>query len=258
MSKLGDFFQDAGGAIAGVVGNLIGIDMQGDENMRVARYQMSSQRKLIDRMNEYNSPKNQMSRFQDAGLNPHLIYGQGSPGNQSSPGNAPDLRPRDFGMLMQSLGQAPMQVAQMRLLQSQTNAVNAKTEQTHAVAALNRLQAQVIEKNPLLDDDGFKAIIDGLKATAAIKTEQVTQNQAKSFVDQASAGHQVSKIFKEIQLLEQRYKLSLLDEKLRAEVLKSKEFQNSILEIQKKFVADGEIGPQQIYQFINLLLNKAL
>jgi len=30
---------------------------------------------------EYNSPKNQMSRYSAAGLNPQLIYGQGTPGN---------------------------------------------------------------------------------------------------------------------------------------------------------------------------------
>lgn len=35
--------------------------------------------------NEYNSPQSQMQRYQAAGLNPHLIYGQGSSGNASSP-----------------------------------------------------------------------------------------------------------------------------------------------------------------------------
>jgi hypothetical protein len=42
-----------------------------------------------DYMNYYNSPANQMSRFKQAGLNPHLIYGRGTAGNQSSaPGAA--------------------------------------------------------------------------------------------------------------------------------------------------------------------------
>lgn len=35
--------------------------------------------------NLYNSPQAQMQRFQEAGLNPHLIYGQGSSGLASSP-----------------------------------------------------------------------------------------------------------------------------------------------------------------------------
>lgn len=34
--------------------------------------------------NEYNSPKAQMARFKAAGLNPHLIYGQGNEGNAST------------------------------------------------------------------------------------------------------------------------------------------------------------------------------
>lgn len=33
--------------------------------------------------NEYNSPSSQMARYQAAGLNPLLIYGQGNPGNAS-------------------------------------------------------------------------------------------------------------------------------------------------------------------------------
>lgn len=37
-----------------------------------------------NRQNEYNSPKNQMQRYKDAGLNPQLIYGQGTPGNASA------------------------------------------------------------------------------------------------------------------------------------------------------------------------------
>lgn len=44
-------------------------------------------RRAIDRQNAYNDPRNQMARLQAAGLNPHLVYGQGvqgASGNQSS------------------------------------------------------------------------------------------------------------------------------------------------------------------------------
>lgn len=43
-------------------------------------------------MNWYNSPEQQMQRYKDAGLNPHLIYGQGTPGNMTS---APSYNPPD-------------------------------------------------------------------------------------------------------------------------------------------------------------------
>lgn len=38
---------------------------------------------MVDKANAYNSPKSQMERFSEAGLNPNLIYGQGTPGNQT-------------------------------------------------------------------------------------------------------------------------------------------------------------------------------
>lgn len=37
-----------------------------------------------ERQNRYNTPSAQMARFKEAGLNPHLIYGKGTPGNSSS------------------------------------------------------------------------------------------------------------------------------------------------------------------------------
>lgn len=44
-----------------------------------------SARKEARKMNAYNSPKAQMKRFREGGLSPYLIYGQGTPGNMSSP-----------------------------------------------------------------------------------------------------------------------------------------------------------------------------
>jgi len=41
------------------------------------------QEKMWHMNNEYNSPVMQMQRFKEAGLNPHLIYGQGNSGNAS-------------------------------------------------------------------------------------------------------------------------------------------------------------------------------
>lgn len=39
------------------------------------------EKEMWNLQNEYNSPEKQMERYQEAGLNPHLIYGQGNPGN---------------------------------------------------------------------------------------------------------------------------------------------------------------------------------
>lgn len=61
---------------------------QATSGEREHQYQMTDYLQSIDlenwnRQNEYNSPAKQMERFTSAGLNPHLIYGQGNPGNAS-------------------------------------------------------------------------------------------------------------------------------------------------------------------------------
>ena len=41
-------------------------------------------KEMWDYQNAYNTPAQQMARFKDAGLNPALMYGQGTPGNANS------------------------------------------------------------------------------------------------------------------------------------------------------------------------------
>ena len=52
-------------------------------NARQAELAWEREQKAIQMQNEYNSPKNQMARYAEAGLNPGAIYGQISGGNQS-------------------------------------------------------------------------------------------------------------------------------------------------------------------------------
>lgn len=63
-------------------------------NMQLAEYSYQKDYEQWLRETEYNTPLNQMKRYQEAGLNPNLIYSQGNPGNSSvsSPNyNAPNL-----------------------------------------------------------------------------------------------------------------------------------------------------------------------
>lgn len=222
------------------------------ENQKLADSQNAANERYLDKQNEYNTPANQMRRFQDAGLNSHLIYGQGSPGNQSSPQQAANISPTDYRALMELVPA----FNQTRMVTSQVQAQNAKTLQTNALAEVNKMQARLIKANPLLDSEGFNAIIEGLKQSAMLKEQQGYGQNIQNFINEASAGHQVDKIYREIELLEQKFDLSKLDEKIKAEVLKSKEFQNAILEVQKKFMTDGDISPGHIIQFIQLILTK--
>lgn len=53
-------------------------------NQQMQNQQWNQQVAFWHMMNQYNSPQSQMARFKEAGLNPHLIYGQGNAGNAAS------------------------------------------------------------------------------------------------------------------------------------------------------------------------------
>lgn len=256
-----------GAIIAGIValvGTLIttsqqkkNTERQIESNKSLAQFQADANEKYLAQQNEYNKPANQMARFQEAGLNPNLIYGQGSPGNQSQSLSYPDIKPADY----QTRATAQDTIAtfnQTRLASSQVQAQNASTMQRVAQTSVARLQAQVLAKNPSLNDAGFKAMIDNLVASAQLKEQQVRGQKIANTQAAGMGPAAIEKVYKETQLLEQRFNLNTQDSRIKAEILKGKEFQNAILEVQKKFMADGDIGPQQIMQFIQLLLMKAL
>lgn len=245
-------------AVAGIISMIISTQANKDQNMDLAKFQANANEKYLAQQNEYNSPQAQMERFQAAGLNPHLIYGQGSPGNQTAPLSFPDIKPVDHTRIAESVSQSFSTIQQARLVDSQVSAQNAQTRQRYAQTELTRLQSQVIAANPLLDDAGYKATIDGLKAAAELKKEQVRSTNIQNFVDDSTASDRIVKVWNEVKMLDQRFKLSELDAKLKAEVLKSKEFQNAILEVQKRFMVDADITPQHMLQFVQLILMKSL
>lgn len=55
-----------------------------ERNKEMAEYQWNKELEMWNRQNEYNSPKAQMQRYIDAGLNPNLVAGQGSSGNATT------------------------------------------------------------------------------------------------------------------------------------------------------------------------------
>lgn len=92
------------------------------------------------KMNEYNSPMAQMARFKEAGLNPNLIYGQGSTtspiatanfGSNSigkgSLGNATGA-PNSYGDIGASLSQGLMSYVQLRESAARTNNLEAQNQ----------------------------------------------------------------------------------------------------------------------------------
>lgn len=101
--------------------------------MELARYQADQNLNLWNLNNEYNTPSAQMARYEAAGLNPNLIYGNGSAsaGNSSSPATgfeAPRLQRAEVRNPIPNLGQTLMN-GLMSVSQIQRN--NAETAKTY-------------------------------------------------------------------------------------------------------------------------------
>jgi len=89
----------AGGAIAGGAINAASTGKQNRKSREFTREMYALQKhdnlEFWNMQNDYNSPAAQMSRYQEAGLNPNLIYGQGSGGSAGAV-QTPDVKQPEF------------------------------------------------------------------------------------------------------------------------------------------------------------------
>lgn len=266
-----NFLGGIASGFAGAIGQKRAQERQYSHNLKLAKYQNTWNEAQLEKQLAYNTPANQMQRYKDAGLNPHLIYGQGNPGNQSAPLTSADIKPTEQRNIMgEAFARGLATFQETRMMQSQINAIDAGTVKTQLQGSLANLQAQVLAKNPLLNETGFAAIIDSLKSTAELKSQQAQlgEHQRSALMtrwvgkrpspDTDGSSIAERKIYAELDLLEQRFKLGEADNKIKAQVWQSKEFQNAILEIQKRFMTDFELTPQHVVQFIQMLLIKSI
>lgn len=139
---------------AGIAGQVITGLLQGGANRanrRFARQMYERQRadSLADwnMMNEYNSPRSQMQRYQEAGLSPHLIYGQTNEGSTVRSSSTPqgNARATDY-----DLATPFMSIYDLKI----------KSAQADNLAATNEVLRQ----------DAILKAISGLKVAADIDT----------------------------------------------------------------------------------------
>lgn len=126
-----DWSNPVGSAISGgfgIIGSLVNYGLQ----KKLAAQQNQYNIEMWKLENEYNSPQAQMKRYEEAGLNPALMYGQVSSGNaphapeQVTP-SAPDLS-RDMQELGQAFNIEGLKTAIANRKKAQAEASNAQTE----------------------------------------------------------------------------------------------------------------------------------
>lgn len=108
--------------------------------------QNRANRKAQDRMNEYNSPKSQMARYTDAGLNPNLIYGQGTPGNQPSPVSMGVPKVDTFELIAKALAIQNAQ-KQNKMMDAQAGLLYSRTYNEDMKGIVERLKGEQLGAN---------------------------------------------------------------------------------------------------------------
>lgn len=96
-----------------------------------------------NRQNQYNSPEEQMRRLKAAGLNPNLVYGQGT--NAANAGSVRSstveaYNPKSINVDLGQIGQAIGSYQDMKLKQAQTNNLEAQNAVIAQDAALRAAQ----------------------------------------------------------------------------------------------------------------------
>lgn len=128
------------GAIINTVGGMIG----NKKNRQYAdkTYEKTRRDNLADwhRNNTYNSPQEQMKRFQEAGLNKNLMYGQGNSGPSGNIPTAdaptPEFNTPDASNLDNIFGG----IADLRLKKQQTDNLKKQADEITARTALTQAQ----------------------------------------------------------------------------------------------------------------------
>ena len=172
------------GALAGGAMGIIGNTIQNRQNQNLASQQQQWSEQMQasqqdwdlaqwERMNLYNSPQAQMARFAAAGLNPHLIYGKGNPGN-AMPLRSPDIKPYSRAQAKNVMEGINVfgQHYQFKNLQAQTDNVEAQAENTRADTKIKYLER--IEK--FLSNDKLMAQQPYFKDMAWAEMEKALQD----------------------------------------------------------------------------------
>lgn len=117
------------------------------ENKKAVKRAFKYQQALINQQNEYNKPINQMARYEEAGLNPNLIYGQAnlSASASSVPQQHASSKPSsvDFSSAVKLGQDLKLGQAQIEQVQASNELLAAQIEKTDAETAILKHELKI-------------------------------------------------------------------------------------------------------------------
>lgn len=128
-------------------------------NMEMARYSYNRDLEMWNKQNAYNTPASQMSRYAEAGLNPNLIYGQGSSGNAS---NAPSYQRPNLDYTRRPTVAIPEVLGMYQdyqLKQAHIDNVKAQTDNVNARTLTEGLRPDLIKVQKATGDQRLRELL---------------------------------------------------------------------------------------------------
>lgn len=223
-----------------------------------AIWALEQNRRLQQEQRVYDSAESQMARYKAAGLNPHLIYGNGSSSSGgtfpiATQGIAPsriDAPNAAYPDIAGSFLQAGQSIAQTELTQ-------ARQAESEANTALREIQIDIAKTNPMLSPG-----VASWVATTMMETARLKAIESRSWLSGTRGGTEPMNITKrvnaELEAVIQRIGLNTSDLAIKNKILESKEFENVVKQVQAEWLKDGDVSPEHIRQGMMLLLSKML
>lgn len=214
FSSIGKFFSGTvGGALMnaglGVVGNFLGNKQaeknqqkQNEFNALEAQKTRDWQEKMWNLNNEYNTPLAQVNRLQDAGLNPNLVYGNGTMQNVSpmaSSGAQASSTPfndsiaarhaRNFDAIMRGL-QTAITMQELKNKKLEGNNIESNTNKNNAEAKESQQRTDNLATENKFNLETF----DARKIGIELQNQLSEQQRLKLYADTQTATKQLDQI----------------------------------------------------------------
>lgn len=240
-------------------------NFQNDLNKANAEWAFQKELELRKYQADYDSPQAQMQRLKDAGLNPNLMYGNGSAatGSFESP-KAPNVPGVSVGQVdAGSLGSLGTDFNQARLMAAQTDLTRVREQESTVKKDLITAQTAVTKANPYLSEGYVKSMVSQMESVAKMKEQEASWRLRETWTMDAEGqltldAKGMQQMNAQLDLLFQKYRLGQQDAKIKAEIIQGKEFQNDLQKIQLDWLENGDITPEHIYRGIMMVLQQMM
>jgi len=234
-----------------------------------AIWTLEQNKQLQNEQRVYDSPASQMARYKAAGLNPHLIYGNGSSAGSAFPISQQGIAPSRIDAPSASYPDVAGTFLQAGQTIAQTELARAKEVESEHKTQLIDIQRDIAKSNPMLNEYVYKATIFQLESLATQKAQesrymsQMRKDKTTNAEHAMQLGMQkvetdIQKMLSEIGLKGSDLELKQMDKKIKNEILQSKEYENALKKLQVDWMKDGDLTPQHIFQGLMLLLTKMM